>query len=208
MLASATSVNAATNQATFEGITGFSQFIIGKTLLVPANQTVANTTIHNGETECFNATEVVSVSNFTVETGGDVNIIAGGQIHFTPGVVVQPGGYLHGYITATGSYCISPAPSTPAVSGEEEETPAVVSESWFKLYPNPTSGNFTLELTGAGNPADVRVEIYSMHGEKILQTVMHYENQRTFSIGTAPSGIYIIRISAGNETVSRKLVKM
>ncbi|MFZ4520480.1 MAG: LamG-like jellyroll fold domain-containing protein [Bacteroidales bacterium] len=208
LLASATSVNAATNQATFEGITGFSQFIIGKTLLVPANQTVANTTIHNGETECFNATEVVSVSNFTVETGGDVTIIAGGQIHFTPGVVVQPGGYLHGYITTTQEYCGTGSTMAAPVTLGEEEISSLGGGSWFKLYPNPTSGTFTLDLTGVENRAEVHMEIYSMHGEKILQAEMYRENQRTFCIGAAASGIYIIRISAGNETVFGKLVKM
>ncbi len=208
LLASATSVNAATNQVTFEGITGFSQFILGKAVVVPANLAVANTTVQNGEAACFDATEVVTVSNFTVETGGSATFIAGGQIHFTPGIVVQPGGYMHGYITTTTDYCMSQSPSIPVASVGEEETLLATLESWFKIYPNPTSGNFTLELTGTGDPAEVHVEIYGMHGEKFLQAMMHHENQRTFSIGTVSSGIYLIRVSAGNETVSRKLVKM
>ncbi|MCX6304051.1 MAG: T9SS type A sorting domain-containing protein [Bacteroidetes bacterium] len=207
LLASATSVNAATNQATFEGITGFSQFILGKAVLVPVNQTVANTTIHNNETECFDATEVVSVSNFTVETGGDVTIIAGGQIHFTPGVVVQPGGYLHGYITTTDGYCISPAPSIPDVSGEEEETPAVVGESWFKLYPNPTRGKFTMEFKDVTRD-EVQVTIYGIQGNKILQQKVFLEKSRNFCLDNAQAGIYIVRISTASETIFKKIVKL
>jgi acetyl esterase/lipase len=175
---------------------------------VPVNRTVTSLVIHNNETECFDATEVVTVSNFTVETGGNATLIAGGQIHFTPGILVQPGGSMHGYITTTEAYCTSPSSSVPDALMGEVEPPPVARESWFKLSPNPTSGEFTLDLTGCGTPAEVRVDIYGMHGEKILQALLHQENRKTFCIGNVPSGIYIMRIRAGDETVSRKLVKM
>jgi hypothetical protein len=207
LLASATSVNAATNQVTFEGITGFSQFIIGKAVLVPVNQTVSNTTIHTGETECFNATQVITVSDFTVENGGEATLIAGGQVHFIPGIVVQPGGYMHAYITTTGDYCISPSPSIPAASGEEEETPVVVSESWFKLYPNPTRGTFTLEFRDVTRD-EVQVTIYGIQGNTILHQKLFLEKSRNFSLDNAHAGIYIVRISTASETTFKKIVKL
>jgi hypothetical protein len=207
-LASAVSVNAAANQATFEGLSGFNQFIAGKAVLVPSNLTITNTDIHNNETECYDATNVITVSDFIVETGGSATLIAGEIIHFMPDLVASPGGYLHGYITTTGGYCTNQSPAVAAVVAGEHEALSGVVESWFKFYPNPSTGNFTLEFQGAEIPAEVQVEIYGMYWEKILQTVMRREKRRTFCIESVPSGIYIIRIRKGTESVTGKIVKI
>jgi hypothetical protein len=207
-LASAVSVNGATNQATFEGLTGFSQFIAGRAVQVPSNLIVANTSIHNNETECYDATNVITVSDFLVEIGGSATFIASESIHFMPDLSVQPGGYLHGNITTTGNYCTSQSQAIAAVVVGGNEILSGAGESWFKFYPNPVTGNLTLEFQGDEIPAEVRVEIYGMHGETILQTVMHHEKRRIFCIESVPSGIYLLRLRKGNESVTRKIVKI
>lgn len=175
---------------------------------VPANQTVSNLVVHNNESPCYDATQAITVSGLTVEAGGNATLIAGLSIHFTPDFRVYYGGALHGYITTTQEYCGTGSTMAAPVTLGEEEISSLSGGSWFKLYPNPTSGNFTLDLTGAENPGEVHVEIYGMHGEKILQTALYQEKQRTFCIETTPTGIYVIRISNGNESVTGKIVKM
>ncbi len=207
-LTSAVSVNAATNQATFEGLTGFSQFMAGRAVQIPSNLIIANTVIHSTETACYNATGVITVSDFIVEMDGNVTLIAGESIHLMPDIVVQPGGYLHGYITTTGSYCTNQSQTIAAVVAGGNEIFSTVGESWFKFYPNPVTRNFTLEFQGTGIPDEVQVEIYGMHGEKILQTLMHQEKRRIFSIESVPSGIYLLRLRKGNESFTRKIVKI
>ncbi|MEI6435057.1 MAG: LamG-like jellyroll fold domain-containing protein [Bacteroidota bacterium] len=205
---SATVVNAAANQVTFNGITGFSQFIIGKDLSVTENLTITNATIPFGEVACFNAFNAISVSDLTVETGGEATMIAGASIHLIPGIHVNPGGKLHGYITSTAEYCPVETRSESAVISGANETLFETEKSWFKLYPNPTSGAFTLELSDMENPAQAQVEIFGSHGEKILKTVMCKEKRSTFSIESSPAGIYYIRISARDKSATGKLVKM
>jgi hypothetical protein len=175
---------------------------------IPANLTVSDTMVHNNESHCYNATQVITVSDFTVEAGGNANLVAGEAIHFLPDILVQPEGTMHAYITITDDYCPSRSPSVAAVVLGDNEFPQHVDGSWFIISPNPTPGNFTLEFRDAGIPSEVQVTVYGMHGEKILETAMHQEKRRTFCLESVPSGIYIIRILKGNESVTRKLVKI
>jgi hypothetical protein len=49
----------------------------------------------------------------------------------------------------------------------EETAEPETSESFFKVYPNPTTGMFTLELSEIAST--VTVEIYGVMGEQILK---------------------------------------
>ncbi|MCC1483548.1 endonuclease [Winogradskyella immobilis] len=72
----------------------------------------------------------------------------------------------------------------------------------FGIYPNPTTSNITLRLN---KPQSTKVEVYDILGKKVLQ-----ENiDRTKIINTSQlrSGVYILRLTQGNNTTSRKLVK-
>ena len=207
LTASASAVNAVTNQVTFEGIAGFGQFIIGKVLVVPENLTVTNRTVSLGEVTCLNALNTITVSDFTVETGGAATVIAGTSIHFIPGIQVSPGGRLRAYITTAGEFCAVQPPSEEAVISAANESPSVAPGSWFKLYPNPTAGEFTIELTGTEIPGEIHVELFGMRGEEILQESMNQEKIKKISLDNVPAGIYIIRIIAGKESATRKIVK-
>jgi hypothetical protein len=80
-------------------------------------------------------------------------------------------------------------------------------DSWFKLYPNPTFGVFTLELSGICGD-EVQVTVYGMYGEMILQQKSVQQRRTTFYLEKEPAGIYIVRISSGVDTVFKKIVKL
>jgi hypothetical protein len=126
-------------------------------IIVPTN-TIVNGTVPSPLHLCFDATNTVTVagggSTFVVEPGGSAVMIAGVKISYLYGTTVQPGGYMHGYITTTGSYCGSLPPAMVAavvtgVTGPEEVQPlAVPQDGRFFIYPNPTTGRFTLVRKG------------------------------------------------------------
>ncbi|MCX6279224.1 MAG: T9SS type A sorting domain-containing protein, partial [Bacteroidetes bacterium] len=168
------------------------------------------TGIVNG-TECFNATNIITVAGtpntFTVGSAGNVTFIAGTQISFLPGTTVVSGGYMNGYITLTNTYCGSiPAPMVAVKSGTDE-TPYITEHSLFSLYPNPTSGSFILVQKGDKAYGIVKVEIYTMNGEKALTEKMTGEKKHEFRFGEMPDGLYFIRIVADDYTETIKLVK-
>ena len=93
-------------------------------------------------------------------------MIAGVAILYMPGTTVQSGGYMYGHISPSGPWCVPvQAPSIVTVPTGIEE---VSKQSFFNVYPNPTTGSFTLELSEVSETSVVKVEIYGIYGEKLL----------------------------------------
>jgi hypothetical protein len=76
-----------------------------------------------------------------------------------------------------------------------------------RIYPNPTTGNFILELKDE-NPADnVQVNVYGVCGERVLSGVMNGERKHSYSLAGRPAGVYFIRVTSGNRAGTVKIIK-
>ena len=178
---------------------------------VPPTLVVQGDTLVGGQTVCYNATQTIYIAgsgtSFVVQDGGTANMIAGLDIFYYPGTAVDSGGYLHGSIAPGGPFCGGFIPSSPSViSGEEEIAGSPVSSS-FKMYPNPTTGIFTLEHRNDKAYGNATVEIFSIHGEKVLISSMTGVKKHLFSLSGFPPGIYCVRIVAGDLTETARLIK-
>jgi len=174
-----------------------------------------NITTASNQSNCFDATQTITLAGsgttFTVKNGGNVNLIAGHNILFYPGADVQSGGYLHGYITTSGQYCGSL--KTSLVTNPENRNPDIPAASegltnpLFRIYPNPTTGNFILELTGEVQYGKIAVEIYGTWGEKVLSTTLNGERKQELSLSDKPTGVYFIRVVTGEKTETLKIIR-
>lgn len=162
-------------------------------------------------TKCYNATEIITVAElaaFTVTTTGHVEMIAGVAIRYKPGTTVASGGYMWGHIAPGGPWCI-PAATLPiaATTAGEDELPVPAQKSSFKIYPNPTTGNFTLEQSGVPRNGILKVVVYGMFGEKMLTKELTGSNKYEFSISEFPVGLYFVKVVAGEDVETVKLIK-
>ena len=80
-------------------------------------------------------------------------------------------------------------------------------KSSFILYPNPTTGQFTIEQTSGDVQNNVRVEIYGMQGSKVMTGQMNAEKKHDFSISGFPVGLYFVKVIAGEDVGTIKLIK-
>jgi hypothetical protein len=179
-------------------------------ITVPANQVLQNLNIT--DTRCYDATQTITVagsgSTFVVQSGARVTMIAGQKIRYLAGTTVKKGGYLRGYITTTGQYCASMPASMVAISTGEEEENAFTGQSMkVKIYPNPTNGRFTLELSGIDNSEKAKVEMYGMKGDRILSTEVTGQIKQEFSISGQPAGIYLIQVITSQGVVTNRIIK-
>ena len=69
----------------------------------------------------------------------------------------------------------------------------------IKIYPNPASTNVTVQT----NQVIDKLELYNVLGKKIRVE----SATNSFDLSDLASGIYILKIYAGIETYSRKIVK-
>jgi len=67
------------------------------------------------------------------------------------------------------------------------------------IYPNPSIGNFNID----NFPKDAQLFLYSVLGQSINMNVTNGQ----FSLGTAQSGMYFLKIVSKNETIIKEIIK-
>ena len=70
-------------------------------------------------------------------------------------------------------------------------------EQALSFYPNPTKGELTFDRLVE------RIEIIDLAGK----TVGVYENKKQFNIDALPSGAYYLRMTIGDKTITKKVIK-
>jgi hypothetical protein len=150
-------------------------------------------------------------STFVVQNGGSATMIAGVKISFLPGTVVQPGGYLKGYITTNGTYCTNPAnvPVNSGLSAEninDEDMPP--STNLFHVYPNPTPGIFTLKINAVTDGHPVEVTISTLMGQPVLNEKFTGISTVKLSLADQPAGIYLVKVICGDRRQVDKLIRL
>ena len=72
----------------------------------------------------------------------------------------------------------------------------------FQLFPNPSEGRFSLALNSK-KPAGIT--IYNMTGE-IIHTAFLYPGITEIDLRNMPKGIYLVKATSGNGTVTKKIL--
>ncbi len=190
--------------------------VVDDETLPPTFESLHDITVHHGENVCFDATQTIITAGgntyFIVEGGGSVSLIAGESIRMLPGTSVENGGYLHARITLEGEYCDTPVTKSLEEPVEEplaeQLVPAMPDKDvLFKVYPNPTTGEFTLELMDALAYKQVTVEVYGLRGERLFSENIPPMQQHIFTLEKQLPGIYVVRVTAGERTDNVRIIK-
>ncbi len=92
------------------------------------------------------------------------------------------------------------------LSGQEDEFTEIEDQD-FRIFPNPTPGNFTIASANIHFREKVAVELYSMLGTRILSIDLTGTINEHLSLGKFPAGLYFVRIVADDKVETIKLVK-
>jgi M6 family metalloprotease-like protein len=184
--------------------------------LVDRITTVSNVSVGNNESECYNATDTIYVAGkgttVDFQSGSTVDLIAGKSISFLPGFHAYEGSYVYGWITETSDFCSSLSSSiienqtiekSVAISDQIQQAKIILDEKSVKVYPNPSTGRFTLELTHYEGASEV--SIFNAMGALIKRIII--TNDKTeFEFSTISKGLYFITIKNEGNITSRKIV--
>ena len=185
---------------------------LGDGTVPPAIRVLEFATIMPGNAVCADATQTLIIPGsggfYEVRDGASATHIAGQNIIYYPGTVVKYGGYMHGYISTT--YCtpFNHKPQDAPVAENTDQPDLLKSDNgFFKIYPNPTPGKFTLELKGDLSSEQAHVDIFGILGEKILSKDMILERTQEFSLAERPTGVYVIHVTSGANSKTEKIIK-
>lgn len=183
---------------------------------VPENLQVSNQTISDGTSDCFNATNQLTVAgdaySVIVENGANANFIAGQSIRFLPGFHAQSGSTVNAWITTDATFCEAvPATILAAkpvieksieIEKSKQEEDAFESQS-MKVYPNPNNGIFTISLSGF--EGQTRVLMYNNTGQLVYDAGIS-EQQHIVELSNLQRGIYLVKAINGQKQFDQKIV--
>lgn len=187
-----------------------------ETPVVPDTVVLQDVIVGDMADTCFSAARLIRIAGdgttFAVENGGMATLVAGERIIFSPQATVAAGGYLYAYIDTTGTYCNS-QPAMP--SANEHDVPGEMASmvqhgqnnAFFRLYPNPTSGRFTIEVDNGAGSGKTSVEIRGMIGQLLVKSDFQGNGKYSFDLTPFPAGIYLLRVLHGDKTGYAKVIK-
>lgn len=178
--------------------------------------TVSDTLVDSGENPCFDATGAITVagaSTVELSSGSSSDFIAGYSVDFLPGFHAYPGSYVHAFISSGDDYCNAASAvlaetdsyksTTFNLTDVKIETPDL--SPVMKIYPNPTTGIFTVEMKNLA--INGKMTVSNILGEVILQTdYVNVENVR-FDLSGFKNGFYILQVNDGKTILTQKLLK-
>ncbi len=172
-------------------------------------------TVATGQEVCFEALEIITTAGngqtFQVQNGGIANLVAGLKISMLPGTSVQPGGYLHAWITGSGHFCNAPPVSKSAVAEWSQAAPLfLVNEGSgnIKVFPNPVRSAFSIRYDGTGNPEGISAKLMTMQGKEVRSLRLTGHTSMTMDISDLPEGMYVLKVTAAGEQWTSKLLRM
>ncbi len=193
---------------------------------IEENLDVPNTNLADGDTECFNALQTITTggdgNTFVVESGALAELIAGNNIRMLDGTKVVAGGYLHARITTDGTFCDTDKQETMAplaatadktedisLTAFDDVFDSLKKETLFRVYPNPTTGLFTLELSSdyMEPMQEMTVEVYGIRGERVLSEKVSADQPHVFNLSDRQPGIYLIRVVSGDQMGIQRIIK-
>jgi len=77
----------------------------------------------------------------------------------------------------------------------------------FNIYPNPTSGHFTLEFKDEDCSEAFRIEIYNLVGKQVYKRERVSSQKLDINLSSHSQGLFIIKTICGDKVFTKKLIK-
>ena len=87
-----------------------------------------------------------------------------------------------------------------------DQNPSIVQQTLYDLFPNPTSGQFSLILKDPSMTSKLHAALHTMTGTTIVESDIE-GSAMTFDLSAHPSGIYLLEISGPDGHQSWKVIK-
>jgi hypothetical protein len=190
---------------------------------VPIERFLSTDDLVQGEDQCFDALETIILAGgsdtFIVEDGTGVDLIAGYSILMLPGSTVEYGGYLSAKISADGVFCDIEEPIVASLQVDQPDNTTYEEPlsspdkkdsdfTLFRVYPNPTTGDFTVELTTHEfYDKPITIEVIGMRGETLKRITDNNQHQHQLSLHGHQPGVYMVRVQLGDVFGIERIIK-
>lgn len=98
--------------------------------------------------------------------------------------------------------------SSQVVNVVVTSTETLPGQEWLRVFPNPNSGFFTLDVKAAPSP-ELNIKLFDIPGRQLLNKEVDFRAGsavETFTVSDLPAGTYILQLQTGNKMVQRKII--
>jgi len=183
---------------------------------VPEIVNIEDEIFDSSSEECFGATQTITIAEngneVLFDNGSYTNLVAGQSIRFLPGTNIQPGAYVHAYITEDNSFCddipeaivASPKIAEKSIEDDDLIIENKPEQASIKVFPNPNNGQFTIVANGFDE--GTQVVIYNSLGKIVAKE--YFETQTNIDLSGTTKGLYFVKaIDKGKPVVQKMVVK-
>ncbi len=170
-----------------------------------------------GSTDIQQAGSTLTATN-TIAANASATYSAGTYVVLSPGFHAKQGSTFLGYIEACGAAGTTSSAITDPIVAVEDTSPRDAVETLagmakavpqsLTVFPNPTSGRVTIDLGNEIAGGDLSVSLYDLLGNELYRTAQDAKGQeRIIDLSGHPTGIYLLRIEGGGQSITKKIVK-
>jgi len=84
-----------------------------------------------------------------------------------------------------------------------------INQNSFLVYPNPSSGEFELKISGLSDSDSPKIKVYNITGSLVYESANHVLNTKLsqeIKLNHEPDGIYFIKVETTEGVISRKII--
>jgi len=101
---------------------------------------------------------------------------------------------------------VKDAINTHQTGNEEVIYKELLGEQEISIFPNPTRGEITVEITNLQQTAQAILEVFSLAGESVFSENM-LQNKTVVDLSKLPPGVYILKILLDSKLSTWKIIK-
>ena len=180
------------------------------TVVDPENPVIENLTVNSGDDVCRFGLATVVASDVFVANGGILSLSAGQSVTLLPSFVAEDGSELYVFISENNPCILTRSFISSNDDYYVDNLHELVSASPkldVRLYPNPSKGICHIHLINVDNLSQVLLEVYEIMGSKIKQEIVKGQSDIVIDLSRENNGLYFVRITNANESITLKLIR-
>ncbi|MGB4204459.1 MAG: T9SS type A sorting domain-containing protein [Bacteroidales bacterium] len=179
--------------------------------LIPYDIFLNDVSVLSGSDTCLAAQHSIVVSSIYIEYGAEVNLLSGYNISVISESKIESGAYFHAFITDDLDYCekpeVIPAKNIEPYISENSFKHLSYENDAYQIFPNPSSGIFTLRFSEKAPDTDISIKIFNLNGQLIMEKIVSDQVETKFDLSGKPGGIYLIEVITSDSVWINKAVK-